>query len=98
MTREEYIKEITSLLDPLVQIDFPYPFSPDGAGDQEEVVGLFKDEENNVQVLVWNWDEGGDRGEDVYNQEYALNSELFSEDDLEEIYSQLLIEIEKKNK
>lgn len=65
---------------PLVQIDFPYPFSPDEAGDQEEVVGLFKDEENNVQVLVWNWDEGGDRGEDVYNQEYALNSELFSED------------------
>jgi hypothetical protein len=65
----------------------PSPFVPTNAGSQEEVVGIFKDENNQIHVLTWNFDNGGNREEYGFNAKYDL--EFFTKSDLQEIYNQL---------
>lgn len=101
MTKEKLIKKISNLLDKEEMIFIRYPFVPDHAGDQEEIVGIKKDFDNKVHILTWNNDNGGDREDDLYNEDYLIG-ELFTKGDLEELYSQIneicYISEERRNK
>lgn len=96
MNKLNLILAISNLLDNLVQVDLKRPFVPEKAGEQEEVVGVFKNENGELELLTWNFDNGGNRKEEVYNQTYPFTSDLLTKDELKEILSQLIESAEEK--
>lgn len=89
-TKAHLIQEIGLLIGEGVMVELKNPFVADKSGNQEEVVAVFKDEQGNLEINTWNFDNGGNRKEEVFNASYPLDGDLLTWDDLAEIKKQLL--------